>query len=244
MVIPPGPKVRQVLALLLMRPGQVVPVETLVEELWEDAPPRTALQSLHTHVYRLRRLLGADGDPPAPLLTEPTGYVLQVAGEQVDAERFRRLAERGAAEIARGETAEGAAVLREALALWRGRPLGNVACGPVLTRHLAQLEEARIRALELRIEADMRLGRHRELVGELRGLVAASPLNEWFHARLIETLHRVGRRGEALTAFHDLRRVLDRELGLEPSPEVHRLQREILEVGTRPTPGLRSSAAS
>jgi DNA-binding SARP family transcriptional activator len=237
--VPRGPKVCRVLALLLLRPNQVVDIGTLAEELWADGPPRTTATTIRTHVYHLRKMLERDSGVPAAiglLVTESAGYRLRVEEEQVDAGQFRRLVDTGRARLEQGRASEAATILRQALSLWRGTPLTGVPAGRVLARHLAHLAETRVRALELRIEADMRLGRHRELIAELRGLVAADPLNEWLHARLIEALHLSGRRGDALSAFRDLRRLLAEELGLEPSAELQLLQQEILTAGGRTGP--------
>ncbi|MCT9930523.1 AfsR/SARP family transcriptional regulator [Planotetraspora sp. A-T 1434] len=228
---PRGPKARQLLSLLLMRPSQTVSLDTLVEELWDGGPPRTAVQTIRTHVYRLRTMLGREvGLPEAAdlLVTEPTGYLLRVSADQGDVGRFRQLIGQGRAHLEQDDPAAAAGVLREALDLWRGSPLTDVPLGPVLAQHVAYLEEIRIRGLELWIDAGMRLGRHRELIADLRELVAAHALNEWFHARLIEALHRSGRRGDALHAVQSLRRVLHDELGVEPSDEVRRLQLAVL----------------
>jgi DNA-binding SARP family transcriptional activator len=228
---PRGPKVRKVLALLLLRPGQVVTIDTLSDELWDERPPRTAVTTIRTHVYHLRQLLEQEGGGRrvADLLTTaPDGYLLRVDADEVDAALFSRLVQQGRSQLARGATAEAAGSLRQALALWRGSPLADVRVGRVLCAHLAHLAEIRLRAQELRIEADMRLGQHRELIPELRGLVATNPLNEWLHGQLIDALSRSGRRGDALTAFRALRTLLAEELGLEPSADLHRLQHEIL----------------
>jgi SARP family transcriptional regulator, regulator of embCAB operon len=227
---PRGPKVRKVLALLLLRAGQVVTVDTLIDELWDERPPRTAVMTVRTHVYHLRQLLEqAGGRAAADLLTTaPDGYLLRVTPEDVDATRFARLVREGRGQLDRGATADAAAGLRAALALWRGAPLADVRAGRVLGAHLAHLGEIRLRAQELRIEADMRLGQHRELIPELRGLVATNPLNEWLHSQLIDALSRSGRRGDALHAFQALRTLLAEELGLEPSADLRALQQEIL----------------
>ncbi|MEN3359894.1 MAG: family transcriptional regulator, regulator of embCAB operon [Mycobacteriales bacterium] len=230
--VPRGPKVRQVLALLLTRPNHVVDVDTFVEELWSTAPPRTVATTIRTHVYHLRQMLGQDGGVSGAaglLLTEPAGYLLRVdAAEQLDAGRFTAAVEQGRRAAADGQPATAAGLLHAALAMWRGPALVNVPHGPVLAPYVTHLAELRMRALELRIEADLSLGRHRELVAELGGLVAAHPLNEWLHARLVDALHRSGRRGDALGAIRRLRRLLADELGLEPSAEIQRLQQEIL----------------
>jgi DNA-binding SARP family transcriptional activator len=229
--VPRGPKVRKLLATLALAPGEVIDIPTLAEELWEDSPPATMTATIRSHVYHLRLMLARESGLPqaADLMsTEPTGYRLRASADQVDALRFERLAGQGRMLLDRGKPAEASVALREALGLWRGSALVDVACGRVLGGHVTRLAEARLRATELRLEADLRLGRHRDLVAELRGLVAAHPLNEWLHAQLIECLRRSGRRAEALTAFADLRRTLASELGVEPSPELRRLYQALL----------------
>lgn len=224
---PRGPKIGKVLAMLVLRPNQVVGLRAITEELWEDAPPRTAVTTVRTHVYHLRRALGPVL-PTGALATEPTGYRLRVLPGETDAENFAHATERGRTLLGRGAVDEAGTVLRAALAMWRGPVLADLDPGPELGRHVDHLEELRISALELRIEADLALGRHRQLVPELRGLVATHPLHEWFHARLIDALHRAGRRSEALRAYHDLRALLDRELGIEPCADLQLLQMQVL----------------
>jgi DNA-binding SARP family transcriptional activator len=229
---PRGPKVRKLLALLLLRPGNAVDTSTVAEELWDSNPPRTEMATIRTHVYHLRTLLeqqGSSADRIALLSTQPGGgYALRIEPSQLDAAVFTQLLDRGRGLLAEGRNDRAAQTLRSALALWQGPALANVVPGRVLSRYVAQLEEQRIRAVELRVEADMRMGRYRELIAELRGLVVVDPLNEWFHAQLIDALRRCGRRGEALDAYRNLHDILDRELGIEPSVELKRLQYEIL----------------
>jgi DNA-binding SARP family transcriptional activator len=229
--LPGGAKLRKVLALLLLRANQVVEVETLAEELWDGHPARNGTGTIRTHVYHLRQALARElgtQEVSELLATEPTGYLLRLDPNQLDATRFLATIRVGQDLLERGQIEESARRLREGLSLWRGRALANVSTGAVLSRHIAYLDEMRHHALELRIEADMSLGRHRELVAELRSLIATNPLHEWYHAQLITALYRCGRRGEALLAFHQLRRVLNEELGLEPTEEAQRLQYEIL----------------
>lgn len=224
--VPRGPKIRKLLTALALRPGEMVDIRTLAEELWEDSPPATMAATVRSHVYHLRLMLAQESGLPQAtdlIATEPTGYRLRASADQIDAASFERLLNEGRMLLDRAEPAKASAVLRQALGLWRGPALVDVACGRVLGGHVMRLAEARLRATELRLEADLRLGRHRDLVVELRGLVAAYPLNEWLHAQLMESLRRSGRRAEALTAFADLRRTLVSELGVEPSPEL-RLQ--------------------
>lgn len=229
--IPRGPKVRKLLATLALRPGEVVDISTLAEELWDDSPPATMTATIRSHVYHLRLMLARESGLPraADLMsTESTGYRLRASGDQIDAVHFERLVSQGRMLLSHGEPAEASAVLRQALSLWRGPALVDVACGRLLGGHVTRLAEARLRATELRLEADLRLGRHRDLVAELRGLVASYPLNEWLHAQLIESLRRSGRRAEALAAFADLRQTLASELGVEPSTELRLLHQTLL----------------
>jgi SARP family transcriptional regulator, regulator of embCAB operon len=223
-------KVRRVLGLLLARANQVVDVDSLVAELWGASPPRTAVATAQTYIFHLRRNFEHEqpGSADHLLLTSPPGYVLRINDEQLDARLFDRLVTHGGVLVDEGRPGEGAERIREALSLWRGTPLANVPAGRLLEAHVVRLEETRIRALELRIRADIALGRQRELIPELRALVVEYPLNEWFHGQLIEALHQAGRRAEALQAYQQVRAVLDEELGLEPSPELQQLQRAVL----------------
>ncbi|WP_158621317.1 AfsR/SARP family transcriptional regulator [Streptomyces triticirhizae] len=222
---------RTVLALLAARRGQVVSLGTFAEELWGSRLPRRPETTVRTHIYHLRTMLERDCPVPVgqgTLATGSSGYLLRATEEQVDAEVFAATAERGRTALVAGDTRRAAVLLRQALALWRGPALSDVAAGPALSGHLRYLTDLRLRTLELRIDADMALGEHRELVPELRGLLAAHPLHEYFHRRLIETLWASGRRSEALAAYRSLRALLAEELGIDPSPEVQRLHAELL----------------
>jgi DNA-binding SARP family transcriptional activator len=228
---PRGPKLKQVLALLILRANQVVGVDSLFEELWGGEPPRTALSALRTHLYHLRQTIEVEssaGTAHQLLVTQPSGYLLQLPGEHLDLQKFMTLTDQGRAFSRVGRLEEAAVSLGRALALWRGRCLVNVPHGRLITAHVSRLTELRTAALQLRIEVDLHLGRHHNVIPELRELTVLHPLDEWFHARLIAALYRSGRRGEALAAFHLLRHVLNDELGVEPSFEVQRLQADIL----------------
>ncbi len=230
-------KMSQVLALLLMRPGRVVGVDTLVEELWGDKPPRSAVATLQTYVYHSRRLFeqaGLAASGRALLHTQSPGYRMEVDPRQVDAKVFERMVHESRSLLDRGAPDAARRRLLEAAGLWRGPVLAGITAGSVLAGHIAHLEELKIRAIEMRIESSEQLGCHREIIPELRSLVAAYPLNEWFHARLIIALVKSGRRAEALHAYHELRRTLGAELGLEPGPELSRIKQEILGVPDAP----------
>jgi SARP family transcriptional regulator, regulator of embCAB operon len=229
---PSAPKPRQVLAVLLMHANQVVPVTTLIEEIWGADPPRSAKPTALTYAYHLRKLFAGERPEVARMLrTRPPGYLFAVEPQRIDANVFRRLVQEGRLELERGRPGEAARLLGAALGLWSGPVLADVAQGEALRAQAVALEELRQRALELRIQADFQMGMHRELIGELRSLVTLHPLNEWFHGRLIDALGRAGRRHEALCAYRDLRTVLHEELGLEPAPELQRLQRQLLTAG-------------
>ncbi|MDA2809377.1 AfsR/SARP family transcriptional regulator [Nocardiopsis sp. RSe5-2] len=233
---PRGPKLGALLALLVLRPGRTVGMDALVDELWGDHPPRGAVATVRTHVYHLRRALREDLGEGADrfLVTRPPGYAADIVPEEVDATRFTRAAERARLLLAEGRADRAYTEAGAGLELWRGRPLADVRTGRALSGVAQRLEEVRLQLLTVRIEARMLQGRYTELLPELRDLVAAHPLNEPFHAFLIEALHRSGRRGDALGAFHRLSSVLDEELGLEPSERARRLRQVIL---TDPVPG-------
>lgn len=239
-VTPTAPKPRQVLALLALHADQVVPVAALVEELWGEKPPRSARTTLQTYILQLRELISAALPPDDPrtaknvLATSPGGYLLNTAGGGSDVREFERRAGLGYRAMDAGDFAGAARELRDALALWTGSALADVQTGPQLEMQRRRLEETRLCALDQRIEADLRLGRHRELLGELTVLVNRHRTHENLHGQFMLALHRSGRRSEALEAYQRLRNALVRELGLEPSPALRRLQRSILMAGPEP----------
>jgi SARP family transcriptional regulator, regulator of embCAB operon len=231
-----GYKLVKVTGLLALRANHFVSVETLSEELWSGAPPRNEATTIRTHVYNLRRILSAIQPGPSSrvtLQTRPMGYQLSIPDDLIDVGRFNRLADEGRAFFDGARYAESAELLRKALAVWRGGALEGISVGPVLSGHLRHLAEKRARVLELRIDADMRSGRHRDLVPELYELVATDPLNEWTRVQLMKVLDRSGRRGEALRSFHEARRHLDEQLGIEPSDDLHRAYLQILSSGSQ-----------
>ncbi|MEU7649394.1 AfsR/SARP family transcriptional regulator [Streptomyces huasconensis] len=228
---PSAPKVRQVLALLLLRANHLVRVDSIIEELWCDSPPKSAMTTAQTYIYQLRKMIEREGFAQRGediLQTQSFGYLLNFRTDAIDAWNFEKLAAEGQAELRAGRAEQAATTLAKALKLWAGPALGNIACGPVLSAYAVQLEEQRLQVLQQRIEADIQLGRERELVGELRRLVAENPLNEWFHGRLIRVLQAIGRRHEALQTYQQLRTTLSEEIGLSPSIEVQRIHQGLL----------------
>ena len=219
-----GPKPRALLAMLLLHANEPVSTDRLAIALWGDDAPAGAAKTIHVHVSRLRRALGE----PDAVVTTPGGYQLRVLPDELDADRFEQLAAEGRRALADGEPDRAAQVLREALSLWRGPALADVAFEAFAQANVERLEDERLAALEARVEADLALGRHAELVGELAQLVAAHPLRERLHAQLMLALYRTGRQADALEAFRAARHVLVGELGIEPSPELRTMEAAIL----------------
>jgi YVTN family beta-propeller protein len=226
-----GQKERLLLALLLMRPNHVVPVETLVAGLWNEHPPPTAAKTLQSHVVRLRRALEparARGAAGEVLITREPGYLLRVAPRALDSARFEELTATARRALGDGSVELAGSLLREALGLWRGRAFVEFLDTDVAVAESDRLAELRLVALEDRIEADLRLGRHRELVAELEGLVRDHPLRERLWAQLLLALYRSGRQADALLAYQRARSVLVEELGIDPGAELRRLHAAIL----------------
>jgi DNA-binding SARP family transcriptional activator/DNA-binding XRE family transcriptional regulator len=217
---------RVVLAALLLRAGQQVAVDELAEALWGTAPPRRARVSVQNHVMRLRQSLGDEGRDR--ICTRDGGYVLQAQTGELDVTQFggRLAAARAAARVGAWDAAAGQA--RAALSLWRGEPLADVRSDLLASRAVPPLAELRLQALELRIDADLRQGRHAEAIAEAQALAAEHPLRERLHGLLMLALYRDGRQAEALAAYRAARAVLIRELGIEPGPGLTELQHQIL----------------
>jgi WD40 repeat protein/DNA-binding SARP family transcriptional activator/energy-coupling factor transporter ATP-binding protein EcfA2 len=219
-----GVKPRAVLAVLLLQANQPVSAERLALALWGEEATSNATKTVQVHVSRLRKALG-DAEV---VETTPAGYRLRVRPGELDAERFELLVENGRRALAAGQVAPAAAVLREALSLWRGSPLQDVAYEPFARAEIARLEEQRLAALEVRIEADLATGHHGELLGELQRLLASYPTRERLAGHLMLALYRCGRQTEALEVYHETRRVLVAEVGVEPGPELRRVNEAIL----------------
>jgi DNA-binding SARP family transcriptional activator len=214
---------RALLALLLLRANELVATDRLVEELWGESPPQTAQRMLHNQVSALRRALGHNGR----LETHGSAYRLSVQPGERDVDRFEELMASGRANI---ETDPEAAAekFREALALWRGPALSDLAYEQFAQAEIARLEERRWAAFEARVEADLALGRHVDVVAELEAVVAEQPLREHLHGQLMLALYRCGRQAEALEAYRRARRILVEEVGVEPGAALRDLQEAIL----------------
>ena len=223
-VLPTPPnKPRALLALLLLRRGEAVGVDQLADDLWGERPPTTATKSIQVYVSQLRKSLGE-----GVLETRGRGYALIADDDAVDAARFERLLERGTELRVAGEPKAAAEVLTQALTLWRGPALADFAYEPWAQAEIGRLDDLRLAAVEERIDADLEVGRHATLVGELTGLVERNPGRERLLGQLMLALYRSGRQTEALDAYREQRRRLDEELGLEPSPALRELEAAML----------------
>lgn len=215
-----GSKQRTLLALLLTRANEVVSTDRLIDELWGAQAPRTAANALQYHVSQLRKTLA----PNEAIVTQEPGYLIRVGPDELDLLRFERLVEE-----AHQASPEGAArLLREALSLWRGPALADLTHESFAQAEVLRLEELRLGALERRVEADLSLGRHAQLVGELEVLARENPLRERLRAQLMLALYGSGRQAEALDVYRQTRRLLVDELGIEPSPSLQELEQAIL----------------
>ena len=219
-----GRKPRAVLAVLLLNANEPVSAERLAVALWGEDVPGAAVKTVQVHVSRLRKALGGG----EMLATTPAGYCLHVGPGELDAERFTRMVEDGRRTLECGEAEQASHVLREALTLWRGRPLAELVSEPFAQAEIARLEEQRLGALETRLEADLAAGRHDEVVAELQQLVAEHPTREQLVEHLMLALYRCGRQAEALEAYRDARNVLVEEIGVEPRPQLRDLHDAVL----------------
>ena len=233
-IVPTAGKPRQVLAMLTLSAGQVVPASALMEELWGPELPRSAPTTLQTYILQLRRHLdralpaGRPGRAKDVLRTRYSGYVLDIAPSEVDFHRYEDYAAAGRQALDAQDDEAASRLLGTALALWRGPVLVDVQAGARLRIEVMRLEESRLGVLERRIDADLRLGRHHALLSELAVLSAQHPWHENLHAQYMLALYRSGRQWRALDIYRRLRDTLIEEFGLEPSGRLQQLQRAIL----------------
>lgn len=233
-IVPNASKPSQLLAILALNAGRVVTVDSLTNELWARHPPRSVVSTLHTYILKLRRnlerALADSGELTAKdiLITRRAGYLLNVEPAAVDAIRYEQLSSAGRKAVNEGHPERASRTLAEALCLWRGPALADVPIGPQLGIEAMRLDENRLGDLHLRIEADLLLGRHHQLLGELATLCMRHPMLEHFCAQHMIALYRSGRQSQALTAYRRLRAEMVEQLGVEPSPRLRRLHSAIL----------------
>lgn len=228
---PCGPKTRQVLALLVLKANSVVSTDSIVDELWGDSPPRSVTTTLQTYIYQVRKAFRREfpgHEINGSLVTSPPGYKLSLPECCLDGHQFERLVRQGQLLLDQGRFEKALWDLESALSLWKGDVLEDVRPGRKIQGYAVRMEEMRISALQLRIVAEMKMGRSHEIISDLRTLTELHPINEWFHGQLMSALAKAGRRGEALEVYQSLRGRLDDDLGLEPSAEIKRFQVDIL----------------
>ncbi|WP_328406294.1 AfsR/SARP family transcriptional regulator (plasmid) [Streptomyces sp. NBC_00390] len=234
--MPSAPKTKQVLALLLLNRNNLVSIPAIIEELWDDKPPASAMTTLQTYVFQLRRLLAEampDTSPKEILGTTPNGYVLRIPPDALDLHRYERARAAGQRHFTVGNHPAAADCLRTALGAWHGSALADVRTGRRLDSEVARLDESRLTAYGMCLEAELASGGHAAVLSELTGLVSQYPLHEPFHRQLMLALYRSGRRPDALSVFHRLRSTLVDELALEPSRDVQHLHQAILSADPR-----------
>ena len=214
---------RGVLVALLLRANTLVPASRLIDDLWEEAPPASAANLVQGYVSHLRKALGRDA-----IETRGTGYVVHVAPDALDLQRFERLADAGQDALADGRPKDSAELLRRALAEWRGPPLGDLVGESFLQGAIARLEELRLHAAERALEASLAAGDHAGAMREIEPLVSANPLREHLRGLQMLGLYRSGRQADALEVFRRTRALLVEELGIEPGPRLQELERAIL----------------
>jgi DNA-binding SARP family transcriptional activator/class 3 adenylate cyclase len=225
-----GSKQRALLALLLLHANETLSTDRLIDELWGERPPANAAKTVQMQISRLRKALAAEGGNGSAgvVVTRERGYELRLDPERLDARRFERLVAEGRSELAGGRPERAVSALEEALSLWRGAPLAELAYEPFAQREIARLDDLRAAALEQLIEAKLALGAHAEVVGQLEALIAEHPYRERLRAQLMLALYRCDRQADALQAYQDARRTLVEELGIEPGERLRELEWAIL----------------
>ncbi|MFC8221481.1 BTAD domain-containing putative transcriptional regulator [Streptomyces sp. NPDC057362] len=234
-VVPTALKAKKLLAVLILNHGRVVQRATIERELWGEDAPASASTGIQNGVMQIRKSIGRcqrnmpwPRDPKGMVITEPTGYRLDVSADPFDVTCHRKLVTEADQAAAKGDLTLASAQLNSALKLWRDAPLADVPLGPVLRAHVRRLEEDRRAVLSRRVTLDLRLGRYSEVIGELHALVALNPYDETLHEYLMLALYLSGRRNDALAVYQALRLAMIEDTGLEPSPHLHELQRCVL----------------
>lgn len=249
-----APKIESVLAVLVISADEVVGFDRIVAEIWQDNPPRRAAAAVHVYVSQLRKVLQRPGHRESPLVTREPGYLLRTGSDEIDYHEFVQLAENGRQAVADGHDEQASRCFEAALRLWRGPALENLRTGAIVDTFVTWISELRLECQEMLADAQLNLGRHREIVGWLRTLVAENPFREIFYRHLMLALYRSERQAEALQVYQTARKLLQDELGLEPCRALRELQQDILAdaghldlplIGTRfRVPGIRDGRSA
>jgi DNA-binding SARP family transcriptional activator len=221
-------KIETVLAALVIRSDQVVAFDQLMAEIWGDQLPRRATAALHVYISELRKFLRRPGRRENPVVTIAPGYLLRKGSDEIDFHQFLRLVDHGRTKLRECHYEEASAVFEEALGLWRGRPLDDLGASTIIGSFVTWLTELRLECLEMLADSNLKLGRHREIVGHLYSLTTENPFREAFYRQLMLALYRSDRQADALQVYHSVRKTLNEELGLEPCRALRDLQRAIL----------------
>lgn len=221
-------KIETLLAALLIRSDQVVATDQLMTEIWGERVPRRATAGIHVYVSQLRKFLARCGGSGGPVVTRPPGYVLRSGDDELDYQSFLALVDKGREHAREGCHERASTCFENALGLWRGPALGDLSHGPIVEGFVTWLTETRLECTEMLIDAQLELGRHRELVGRLYSLTAEYPLRESFSRQLMLALYRSERQADALDVYRSVRRTIHDELGLEPCRALQELQQGIL----------------
>ena len=229
----PGPsinayKVKVLLGILLTRAGHVVSLDQLIMNIWGDEPPQRATAAVHVYISQLRRYLRRRDSSRSPIITRSPGYLMDVSPADLDLHMFQDLVRRGRTHAMSGQHHEAADHFQLALTLWTGRPFEGLTDNPAIGAFATWMEEIRLECAESLVDCSLALGRHRQMIGLLRNLVAEHPLRETFHRQLMLALYRSERQADALKAYAAARRVIQGELGLEPCRTLQSLHRAIL----------------
>ncbi len=233
-LLPSAPKTRQLLALLLLHANAPVPLDSCVEELWGEAAPRSAVQSVHTRVFQIRQALtsGSSGrtaeESKLVLQTCHLGYALRIENGALDLHALDRHLMDSRRAQAQKDDLSASVALRAALGLWRGRTLVDVQHGSHIQAYVTGLEDLRMTVLEQCIDAELRMGMHHQLLSELSALVSRYPVHENLHAQYMIALYRSGRTAQSLAAYHRLHKTLTNELGIVPSHRIRQIQVAVL----------------
>jgi DNA-binding SARP family transcriptional activator len=221
-------KIEILLVTLLIRYNRIVPIDQLITEIWDTAPPRRATAALHVYISQLRKFLNRPGRGDSAIITRSGGYVLQLGTDETDFHDFQALMLQGREKLRKQHREDAVTLLQSALDLWREPALGDLHDGPITNGFATWLRELHLECIELLTSTNLMLGRHKQLIGFLRTLINDHPLHEEFYRQLMLALYRADRRADALNVYQSAREVLRRELGLEPCRALQDMQHTIL----------------